>query len=88
MPAMPWALSSSPDTTVCAPVQSEPEAGSTINLFTVNQVAAVLQVSKMTVYRLIHAGTLRAVRGEGSLRIHRDSVETFVHVTMRMRSGN
>jgi excisionase family DNA binding protein len=69
-------------------VQVEPEAGSEINLFTVNQVAAVLQVSKMTVYRLIHAGTLRAIRVDGSLRLYQDSVERFVHVALRMRSGD
>jgi len=56
-------------------------------LFTVNQVAAAMGVSKMTVYRLIHAGTLRAIRVDGSLRLYRDSVEAVVHVAMRMRSG-
>ena len=70
------------------PAQRELAAAATIELLTVNQVAAMLRVSKMTVYRMIHAGTLRAVRIEGSLQLHRDSVETFVHIAMRMRSGN
>lgn len=86
--AMPWVSGSAPDTTVSAPGQRECAAAATIELLTVNQVAAMLRVSKMTVYRLIRAGTLHAVRIEGSLQLHRDSVDTFVHIATRMRSGN
>jgi excisionase family DNA binding protein len=88
VPAMPWALGSGPELAACSTGQREPATTATIELFTVNQVAVAMRVSKMTVYRLIHAGTLRAVRIDGSLRLHRDSVEAFVCAAMRMRSGS
>jgi excisionase family DNA binding protein len=37
-----------------------------------------LRVSKMTVYRLIHAGRLAAIRVGQSLRLPRGSVDAFV----------
>ena len=48
------------------------------DLLTVSEVAARLRVSKMTVYRLVHAGTIAALRVGGSLRLPRDSVEAFL----------
>lgn len=38
-------------------------------LLTVNEVADVMRVSKMTVYRLIHAGELPAIRVGKSFRV-------------------
>jgi len=49
-----------------------------VELLTVNEVATTLRVSKMTVYRLIHAGQLRAIRVGQSLRLPRGSVDTFL----------
>jgi len=69
--------------TICSRDDIEP---ATIELFTVNQVASAMQVSKMTVYRLIRADALRAVRVDGSLRLYRDSVEAYLCAAMRMRS--
>ena len=43
-------------------------------LLTVNEVGAILSVSKMTVYRMIHAGQLDHVRMEGSYRVIRESL--------------
>jgi excisionase family DNA binding protein len=54
------------------------ERGERVELLTVNEVAATLRVSKMTVYRLIHAGQLGAIRVGQSLRLPRGSVETFL----------
>jgi excisionase family DNA binding protein len=64
-----------PATSVPTPAQNRPAAA---DLLTVNQVATAMQVSKMTVYRLIHAGTLGAVRVGQSLRLPRASVEAFL----------
>lgn len=46
---------------------------------TVAQVAARMQVSKMTVYRLVHAGELPAVRDGRSFRVSRAAVEEYLH---------
>jgi excisionase family DNA binding protein len=54
------------------------ERGEMVELLTVNEVAATLRVSKMTVYRLIHAGQLEAIRIGQSLRLPRGAVETFL----------
>jgi excisionase family DNA binding protein len=40
-----------------------------VTFLTVAEVAAVMRVSKMTVYRLVHAGTLPAVRVGRSFRV-------------------
>jgi len=54
------------------------ERSEPVELLTVNEVATTLRVSKMTVYRLIHAGQLRAIRVGQSLRLPRGSVDTFL----------
>ena len=46
---------------------------------TVAEVATQMRVSGMTVYRLIHAGTLRAIRVGNSFRIPEDAVEEFIN---------
>lgn len=46
--------------------------------FTVAEVADELRVSSMTVYRLIKAGDLPAVRVGRSYRIREDDVDAFV----------
>lgn len=52
------------------------EAGS--DLVTVAEVAAVLGVSRMTTYRLIHDGLLPAIRVGRSFRVTRKAVADFV----------
>lgn len=47
-------------------------------LLTVAEVAAGLRVSRMTVYRLIHAGTLPALRVGKTYRIRRRDLEAFL----------
>jgi excisionase family DNA binding protein len=56
------------------------ERGEIVELLTVNEVAVTLRVSKMTVYRLIHAGRLAAIRVGQSLRLPRGSVDAFVTI--------
>ncbi|WP_258061809.1 helix-turn-helix domain-containing protein [Arthrobacter sp. ZGTC412] len=45
---------------------------------TIAEVAQVLRVSKMTVYRLVHAHALAAMRFGNSYRIPEDAVEEYV----------
>ncbi|RYJ04669.1 MAG: helix-turn-helix domain-containing protein [Actinomycetales bacterium] len=45
---------------------------------TVAEVAAQMRVSKMTVYRLVHAGELEAVRVGRSFRVPEGAVEEYL----------
>lgn len=47
-------------------------------LLTVAEVAALLRVSKMTVYRLAKAGTIHSIRVGRGIRIGRASVEKIM----------
>lgn len=47
-------------------------------LFTVAEVASIMRVSKMTVYRLIHAGDLAAVRVGRAFRVSEAAVHDFL----------
>jgi len=49
-----------------------------VNLLTVAEVAEAMRVSKMTVYRLVHAGTLPAVRVGRSFRVPQDAVTEYL----------
>jgi len=45
---------------------------------TVPEVAEQMRVSNMTVYRLVHAGELPAIRVGRSFRVPADALETFL----------
>lgn len=45
---------------------------------TVAEVAEIMRVSKMTVYRLVHAGELPAVRVGRSFRVHESAVKKYL----------
>lgn len=45
---------------------------------TVAEVAEIMRVSKMTVYRLVHAGELPAVRVGRSFRVHETAVNEYL----------
>ncbi len=49
-----------------------------VRFLTVAEVAAVMRVSKMTVYRLVHAGDLPAVRVGRSFRVPSDAVDAYL----------
>jgi excisionase family DNA binding protein len=51
--------------------------GDVPDLLKVDEVAAMLRVSKMTVYRLVHSGELAGVRVGRSYRIPRDAVSAL-----------
>lgn len=50
----------------------------TDRFLTVQEVAELMRVSTMTVYRLIKAGDLRAARVGRSYRLREDEVETYL----------
>ncbi|MDQ0734722.1 excisionase family DNA binding protein [Arthrobacter agilis] len=50
----------------------------TEQLLTVAEIAARMRVSKMTVYRLVHSGTLHGVRFGRSYRVPETAVEQYL----------
>jgi excisionase family DNA binding protein len=51
---------------------------SEVRFLTVAEVASIMRVSKMTVYRLVHAGDLPAVRVGRSFRVPEDAVDDYL----------
>jgi excisionase family DNA binding protein len=51
---------------------------SDVRFLTVAEVAAAMRVSKMTVYRLVHAGDLPAARVGRSFRVPEDAVNDYL----------
>jgi excisionase family DNA binding protein len=51
---------------------------SNARFLTVAEVAQVLRVSKMTVYRLVHSGEMPAVRFGRSFRVPEQAVEEYL----------
>ena len=49
-----------------------------VRFLTVAEVASIMRVSKMTVYRLVHAGDLPAVRVGRSFRVPEDAVHEYL----------
>lgn len=62
---------------VAAPQQQRP-APRQVSFLTVTEVAAIMRVSKMTVYRLVHAGELAAVRVGRSFRVPEPAVRDYL----------
>lgn len=54
-----------------------------VRFLTVAEVAALLRVSKMTVYRLVHAGDLEAVRVGRSFRVPKNAVDAYLRGAVR-----
>jgi excisionase family DNA binding protein len=50
-----------------------------VRFLTVAEVARLMRVSKMTVYRLVHAGELHAVRVGRSFRVPESAVQSYLH---------
>ena len=51
---------------------------SEVRFLTVAEVASIMRVSKMTVYRLVHGGDLPAVRVGRSFRVPADAVHEYL----------
>lgn len=49
-----------------------------VSFLTVTEVAAIMRVSKMTVYRLLHGGELAAVRVGRSFRVPEPAVREYL----------
>jgi excisionase family DNA binding protein len=49
-----------------------------VRFLTVAEVAAVMRVSKMTVYRMVHGGDLPAVRVGRSFRVQEKAVHEYL----------
>lgn len=59
------------------PVAARP-APRPVSFLTVAEVAAIMRVSKMTVYRLVHGGELTAVRVGRSFRVPEPAVREYL----------
>lgn len=57
-----------------------------VKFLTVAEVATLMRVSKMTVYRLVHSGDLNAVRVGRSLRVPEESVHEYLRDAFRRQS--
>ena len=49
-----------------------------VRFLTVAEVAAIMRVSKMTVYRLVHSGEMPAVRVGRSFRVPEQAVHEYL----------
>ena len=54
---------------------------SEVRFLTVAEVATLMRVSKMTVYRLVHAGELPAVRVGRSFRVPEQAVHDYLRTS-------
>ena len=52
-----------------------------VRFLTVAEVAAIMRVSKMTVYRMVHAGELPAIRVGRSFRVPEDEVHAYLRTS-------
>ncbi|MDK3257531.1 helix-turn-helix domain-containing protein [Blastococcus capsensis] len=60
------------------PVTERPAPRAVVAFMTVAEVAAIMRVSKMTVYRLVHGGELAAVRVGRSFRVPEPAVREYL----------
>ena len=60
------------------PVPAHPAPRPAVTFLTVAEVAAIMRVSKMTVYRLVHGGELAAVRVGRSFRVPEPAVRDYL----------
>lgn len=61
-----------------APVRPVDPALAEVKFLTVAEVATLMRVSKMTVYRMVHAGELPAVRVGRSFRVPEKAVHDYL----------
>lgn len=61
---------------------------SDVRFLTVSEVADVMRVSKMTVYRLVHSGELPAVRFGRSYRVPESAVQQVLRNAVRDRRSD
>ncbi|WP_225752908.1 helix-turn-helix domain-containing protein [Actinotalea sp. Marseille-Q4924] len=59
-----------------------------LRYLTVAEVADVMRVSRMTVYRLVHGGELPAVRVGRSFRVPQDALEAYLAASLTEHHGD
>ncbi|MEO6700668.1 MAG: helix-turn-helix domain-containing protein [Jatrophihabitantaceae bacterium] len=59
-------------------MSKSPDGLREVRFLTVAEVAAVMRVSKMTVYRMVHSGELPAVRVGRSFRVPEQAVQDYL----------
>jgi excisionase family DNA binding protein len=59
-------------------MSKSPDGLREVRFLTVAEVAAVMRVSKMTVYRMVHSGELPAVRLGRSFRVPEKAVQDYL----------
>jgi excisionase family DNA binding protein len=59
-------------------VTQQPAPRAAVSFLTVAEVAAIMRVSKMTVYRLVHGGELAAARVGRSFRVPEPAVRAYL----------
>lgn len=64
--------------TMVPPTSDRPESLPDPKFLTIAEVASVMRVSKMTVYRLVHNGELPAVRVGRSFRVTEEDVNDYL----------
>lgn len=60
------------------PMAAEATPLSAVQFLTVAEVATIMRVSKMTVYRLVHSGDLEAIRVGRSFRVPERAVNQYL----------
>lgn len=78
MAARPIPMRPAPGRSMSAGPVLERPAPRTVSFLTVTEVAALMRVSKMTVYRLVHGGELAAVRVGRSFRVPEPAVRDYL----------
>lgn len=64
------------------------EAQGRVRFLTVNEVAELMRVSRMTVYRLVHSGELPAVRVGRSFRVPQDALDAYLRSSTTVDLGD
>lgn len=64
-----------------SPINAGSVIGGGTQFLTVAEVANLMRVSKMTVYRLVHSGELPAVRVGRSFRVHAKAVHDYLETS-------
>lgn len=59
-----------------------------VRFLTVNEVAELMRVSRMTVYRLVHSGELPAVRVGRSFRVPQDALDAYLRSSTTVDLGD
>ncbi len=80
-PAAPQPMTmrpAAPQPTAVRPMTERPAPRPAVSFLTVAEVAAIMRVSKMTVYRLVHAGEMASVRVGRSFRVPESAVRQYL----------